>query len=125
MVPSFSEPAIRIISSHWDSILTVQHIPGPAHSGHHNVPFYLPARISPRLHRPDEGKTGSPVTRTGQNDIAGSCRVRHNFYRIQPGLLLQKPFQYKDGITKRTGNDNAMETGVLIGDEVVPGDTAS
>lgn len=84
---------------------TAQHIPEQAHPEHHNVLFYLPARIPPRLHLQVAGKIVAKQPKQASNDIAEACRVCHDFYWIQPGLLLKKPCQHKNGITKRTGND--------------------
>lgn len=99
--------------------MTVQHIPGKAHSRAPCVPF-----LSARQNRPPasarRGKTCWQCEQAKMISLDPAI-VRHNFYRIQPGLLLQKPFQYKME-SQRPRNYNAMETGVLIGDScaVIP-----
>lgn len=59
-----------------------------------------------------------------EDNIAGPGRIGHDFNRLETGLLLQKPLENIDGIAQGSGDDDMVEPSVLIGGEVVIGDSA-
>lgn len=97
MAPSFSE--LLFASSHPTDFLpsTDRHIPGQR---------IQRAVICRFIHPPENGLPGisksgwkliSQQPEQAKDNVAGTCRVRHDLNGIKPYLLLQKPFQHKNG----------------------------
>ena len=77
----------------------------------------------------DVGEPGAELVaqepEQAENDVAGPRRIGHDFQGAQARLLFQQTFQDEQRIAERTGEDDAVEPGELVGGEVVLGDPSA